>query len=103
MEDMYPVAYICLKDKEETTYVKMLDTMVAEAANLNFTIKPNEVSGDYEAATRNAFKKKFNCKWVGCFFHFTKALLKNIKKFNLYTLYLNDNGIQKWFQLFVSA
>ena len=60
------------------------------------------VHGDFEKAAHNAFRSKFDCEIKGCLFHFSQALLRQIKEKGCYLLYTNDETVNKWFQLFKS-
>jgi hypothetical protein len=60
------------------------------------------VHGDFEKAAHNAFRSKFNCTIKGCLFHFTQALMRQIKEKGCYCLYRDNETVNKWFQLFKS-
>jgi hypothetical protein len=53
-------------------------------------------------AAHNAFRSKFNCTIKGCLFHFTQALMRQIKEKGCYSLYKHNEKINNWFQLFKS-
>jgi hypothetical protein len=48
------------------------------------------------------FERKFNCTIKGCLFHFTQALMRQIKEKGCYCLNRDNETVNKWFQLFKS-
>ena len=63
---MFPCAHFVLKDKSEQAYDEMLNELNNKAQQLNFSLKPQRVTGDYEHAAINAFKNIYESKFEGC-------------------------------------
>jgi hypothetical protein len=96
---MHPCAFIQLKNKSTKCYEKALENLVLHSSH---PLRPTLVHGDFDKAAQNAFRTVFKCTIKRCFFHFTQALLRQIKEKGLYCLYRDDVNVYKWFQLFKS-
>ena len=102
---MFPCAHFVLKDKSEEAYDEMLNELNNKAQQLNFSLKPQIITGDYEHAAINAFKSIYASKFQGCLFHYSQCLLRHITAIKLYNQYKDqteNNSVHKWFQLFIS-
>ena len=69
-----PVAFGLLPNKEEKSYITFfkLISRWLEDNNMNSNLKT--MISDYETSIINAMKKTWNCKVLGCRFHFGQAL-----------------------------
>lgn len=82
-----PIIYALLPNKQQKTYEEMLHLLKDIQPELN----PTYISCDFELGAINAFKGAFpDVEILGCFFHLTKNLKKEIKHLNLMGNYNND-------------
>lgn len=88
-----PLIYLVMKNRKAETYVTALETLLEIANQNEFRIEEEfYILLDFEKSSSKAFKQIFpHCQILRCFFHFWQNILKNIKKRNLYQLYLADN------------
>lgn len=83
-----PAIYCLLEDKKESTY-QSLFTLIKSALDLT---KIETVMVDFEIAIHNALRNVFpNIKVKGCWFHFTQAIMKKVRKMGLMAKY-NKNA-----------
>jgi len=90
MDEMWCVAYILLKNKQETTYYKLVSEFKSASKNEGFEFNVSEKAADYETANINAFSSGFNTTIKGCLFHHEQCLLKHIKSLKLYIHYFRE-------------
>lgn len=65
----------------------MLQIISSRCDILGLEFKPKKVFSDYELSIMNAFRLVFNIQPYGCWFHFTQAIFKNVKKHGLSRFY----------------
>ena len=66
--------------------------------------QPAEIVSDYERAIFSAVESEFpQSTHVGCYFHFTQAIYRNIGKLGLTNAYKEDGNFQKFARLIMSS
>lgn len=91
-EIWYPCIFSLIKSRTSNSYDQLWQTLIDKAIENTIDI-PDEPSLilDFELASSNSFQNMFpNGTVYRCHFHFWKTILKNLKKQNVYNLYLND-------------
>ena len=99
--EMYPCAYIFLENKSSNTYQKIFQHL--KNNSYGFKLNPKIIMSDFENGLISAVRIFFNNKVVhlGCHFHFTNALVKNISIVGLKSENEEPNSeIHKWLRLF---
>ena len=100
MGEMYPCAYILLKNKDEATYQRML-RLLKEKSELD--LNPTIINGDFEAGAIKAWYAQFpGIIYQGCNFHFTQALNRKIGENGLKKEYCTSHIYRNWLKLFKS-
>lgn len=80
-----PVIYALLPDKQETTYIRLFQTLKTV-----LNIQVQHYKADYELAALNAVSHVFPAvKKTGCYLHFIKGIWKKSKQMDIST---EDNG-----------
>ena len=78
---MKPIVFAALSDKHEESYLTLLQSLMVYAQTNNIVLAPTSILIDFELAAFNTFKKIFpNANILFCHFHFTKSIIKNLKK-----------------------
>ncbi|CAF1370099.1 unnamed protein product [Rotaria sordida] len=81
---MKPIIYAALSEKNEHTYLTLLEAILAYAQMHNINLSPTSILIDFETSAFNAFKKNFpNANILFCHFHFAKNIMKHFKKIRL--------------------
>ncbi len=79
-----PILHVLTTTRTEALYVAVLEKL----KELQPQFKPTHIMGDYEQASRNAFKTCFpDAEWGGCIFHFSRAIWRKIQKLGLIDCY----------------
>ena len=100
MGEMYPCAYVALKNKSENTYKRMLQLLID---NSSWELKPKVINGDFEPAAIMAWYAKFpGIIYQGCNFHFNQAINRNISEKGLQREYCTSHIYRSWLKLFSS-
>nr|CAH0105089.1 unnamed protein product [Daphnia galeata] len=88
-----PLLYVFMSEKRETIdYVKILKYILSL---LDHQTAVETVVTDFERATWRAFEHVFpNVKLIGCAFHWTQALFRNLKKIGLVRLYRSNSKVK---------
>ena len=78
---MKPVLFAALEDKSEVTYLRLLQPLVQYAECIGFALSPSSILIDFEMSAFNSFRIIFpKAKILFCHFHFTKNIMKHLKK-----------------------
>lgn len=81
---MIPLLYALLPNKKCATYKLLLKLIKVSAKQNGLKFQPDEIQIDYERACIKAFQTVFpKTRIKGCFFHYTQAIWKNVKKHGL--------------------
>jgi len=75
---MIPVMFVIMERKTQAAYEVILRYFKEQMAP---TFVPLEAIMDYERALQNAVRHIYDCRVVGCWFHFNQVPLGNIKLF----------------------
>ncbi|CAF2106220.1 unnamed protein product [Rotaria magnacalcarata] len=93
-----PAVYALLPDKRTATYCYLFHILFTEAQKLNKLFAPTRmlIMTDFEAGVAKAISLEFSEKTVqkGCFFHFCKAIYRNVQSNGLSSTYLEDVRIR---------
>jgi hypothetical protein len=88
-----PPIFCLMSNKTEAAYLALLDKLTELLPQFN----PATAMGDYEIASRNALLEVFpEIEQRGCFFHFSQAVLTNIKKHGLITPFQTNHSFNRW-------
>ncbi|RNA35029.1 Ragulator complex LAMTOR3 [Brachionus plicatilis] len=95
----YPCAYIFLQNKITTTYVIAFEQL----RNICFPKNLKRVMIDFELALMKSVISVFpGVQLMGCWFHFTQAIRKNVFSNGLKAIYLNDWKFRFWIKRFMT-
>lgn len=73
------------------------EAVLQKIANMIPHFQPKLAIGDFEKASRNAFRTIFTTIEVsGCLFHYTQAIWKKVKKLQLSSPYTQNLHLNKW-------
>ena len=88
-----PAIHVLMTNKSELLYEAVLEKILEMIPNF----QPKLAIGDFEKASRNAFRNTFSSIEVsGCLFHYTRAIWKKVKKLELSTTYVRNFHLNKW-------
>lgn len=91
-----PGLFVLMSSKTEKDYSDLLSAIVDFAGGVQ-NVSWQTVMLDFEAATWKAFKTILpNIVLMGCNFHFTQAIYRNIQKFGLSPSYLRQGKTFKF-------
>ena len=85
---IFPCIYALLPNKSEAIYDKLFKKLLEIEPSLN----PVTVMIDFERASINALEDNFNSVIIGCFFHFSQNIFRQVQKQGLATRYQEDNS-----------
>lgn len=86
-----PLVYSLLPDKQSSTYTEFLSVLKSKIPNKS----PRKVIMDFELPMMNTIKKLYMDSQIqGCFFHFSQAVWRKIKKRSLIEDYESDSKLQ---------
>ena len=86
-----PLSWVLLKNKTNGIYRRMLQIFKMELQRKNLQLTVTEVVCDFELGFKSAIETDFpQVRLWGCYFHFTKALLKKMKDLRLFIHYRDD-------------
>jgi hypothetical protein len=98
---MVPCVWVMMTNRNEEDYVTVFETLKTEAKSLKMKLSPKLVMTDFERGAMNACEYVFNCKVMGCYFHFAQSLYKNLVLHNLKSQYQEtrqvNNNLTAWF------
>ena len=90
-EKKFPLVWVLLKNKTTGIYRRMLEVLRRQLRKRNKNLPVKEIICDFELGFKNAVETDFpQVRIRGCYFHFTKALLKRIKEIGLFNSYRDD-------------
>lgn len=93
----YPLIYILLKNKLETSYMQSL-----EKVKEFFLVEPEFIICDFEKALINAIRNQFRSSRInGCLFHFGQSIWKRIQSSSLVNIYKTDTFFKKGVKLMI--
>ena len=88
-----PAIHVLMSKKNELLY----EAVLQKIANMIPHFKPKLAIGDFEKASRNSFRTIFSTIEIsGCLFHYTQAIWKKVKKFQLSSAYTQNSHLNKW-------
>lgn len=95
-DQMIPVVYGLLPDKETETYSRFFLLLKAKANQLGMSLSPSIVQTDFEKAIQNAVVSEFDVQRLrGCYFHFNQCIWRAVQRFGLTTRYKEDELVGK--------
>ena len=88
-----PLVYALLQNKQELTYTKVLQAVVAHAIRVGVTIQhPTTVMTDFELAIINSFKSEFGTESNKlCLFHLCQNVYRQIPAHGLQEQYHDES------------
>ena len=97
--------FCLLPDKKAATYHRLLSLLITKCAEREYCLEPATIIVDFELAVHNVVRTLFPASSLkGCLFHFRQALWKKLQELGLCAKYgKEDNGVSKWFQLFIGT
>jgi hypothetical protein len=99
----FPLLYCFLTDKQQNTYVKMLNLVKNFLNRTGVAYNPIEFHVDFEASMINAIRIVHTLAIIrGCYFHFGKAIYRKIQDLGLSNCYRNSTEF-KFFVNMVSV
>jgi hypothetical protein len=86
---MKPIVFTALPNKNETTYLTLLQSLICYAQSNNIILSPTSILIDFETSAFNAFKQVFpNANILFCHFHFAKNIIKHLRKLRTYLCFI---------------
>ena len=100
-----PELFCLLPDKKAATYHRLLSLPITKCAERGYCFKPATIIVDFQLAVHNVVRTLFPASSLkGCLFHFGQALWKKLQELGLSAKYgKEDNGVSKWFRLFIGT
>lgn len=95
-EVYYPLIYVLLSDKKQSSYEQMLEGIL-EICNKQNVDPPEHfiIHLDYEVASSNAFTKIFpQCQIGRCLFHLSQSLYRRVTSLGLKQLYMENTNFR---------
>ncbi|CAF0797118.1 unnamed protein product [Adineta ricciae] len=91
-----PVLYALVSDRKTPEYVHLFNVLFNEAERFNKKFEPELIMTDFEPSLSKAISLEFADSTIqkGCFFHFTKAVYRNVQSCGLTSVYLNNMVIR---------
>lgn len=88
---VYPILYAIMERKTEEAYIKVFNVLKEQLNGSKIEVSMS----DYEAAVINAVQKVFpEVEAKGCFFHYSKAVVKKARKLGLFNAADDTNTIR---------
>ena len=102
MERVLPELFCLLPDKKVATYHRLLSLRITKYAEREYCLT---IIVDFELAVHNVVRTLFPASSLkGCLFHFGQALRRKLQELGLSAKYgKEDNGVSKWFRLFIGT
>ena len=87
-----PAIFVLMTSKEHKSYIRVLEAIKKLLAERNYIYKWDKVQCDFEKAIKNAFLETFDMdiNFLGCYFHYIKALYAKLKSTGLFKKRLKD-------------
>ncbi|CAF3649126.1 unnamed protein product, partial [Rotaria sp. Silwood1] len=91
-----PVLYALLPDRKAPTCVHLFNVLFNEAERLHKKFDPKTIMTDFEPGLTKAISLEFteNTTQKGCYFHFTKAIYRNVQSCGLASVYMDNMVIR---------
>ena len=90
-EKQFMLGYCLLPEKTRATYVRMFKLVKEKAVSLSLSLDPEIVLGDFEQAIKQAVDLCFlTAEFMGCYFHFSQALMRKFQAIGLQQAYRSD-------------
>ncbi|CAF1586169.1 unnamed protein product [Adineta ricciae] len=94
-EQSFVCVFALLSDRKKGTYKLLFQELRNKAVELNMSFNPNIVMSDFEGCLRDILKTDFpNSQHLGCYFHYTQAIYRNIQALGLSRDYGSDEEIR---------
>ncbi|CAF3249819.1 unnamed protein product [Rotaria sp. Silwood2] len=91
-EQSFVCVFALLPDRKKPTYKYLFHELRNKAAQLNMTFNPCTIMSDFEGTLAEILKIEFpNSQHVGCFFHYTQTIYRNIQQLGLSSEYVVDD------------
>ncbi|CAF2979155.1 unnamed protein product [Rotaria sp. Silwood2] len=83
------IALMC--GRSSVIYKELFSILIHHAHRLQMRFHPTTITTDYELAMVKTIAEEFpNARHIGCYFHFTNSIIKQIQCLNLTTVYRDD-------------
>ena len=83
-----PLVFALLTGKTSDHYKVMLNILKEKMEKIDKVFKPDNILYDYESGFKAAVAEDFpESRHIGCYFHFTQALIKKLRSLGLITAY----------------
>lgn len=91
-----PLLYFLLPDKDKNTYSRMFSLISRHAAARGLSFYPEQFKLDYEKGMLRAIQENFPQSRVsGCNFHYMQCLYRRVQKYGLKKFYDEDVEVKK--------
>ncbi|CAF1388638.1 unnamed protein product [Rotaria sordida] len=98
-----PLAWALTSNRKQPTYDKIWSEIISWSLKKPSPMKVKRFILNFETAQRNSIEQHFvGAEVTGCWFHFCKALYKNIRQLGLITSYKDNAAIRTWLRSFMS-
>jgi len=95
-----PLAFCLMSRRHTKDYRRIFKELVKLLDERNLHCRVENIVCDYEKATWRAARDIFpNVKVLGCFFHWSQAVLRKLRSVGLQTAYSNDSDIHNFCRL----
>ncbi|CAF1532888.1 unnamed protein product [Adineta ricciae] len=86
-----PCVFGLMVNRKSITYKQILMKLKEIAAERGKSFSPNLIITDFEPALLSVLKSEFPCsKHMGCFYHFTQAIYRQIQSLGMQQQYVDD-------------
>ncbi|CAF3280615.1 unnamed protein product [Rotaria socialis] len=95
----YEQSFICgiglLPDRKKSTYRFVFEELKGLAVRMNLVFSPSTIITDFEPSLAEAIISEFpSSNHIGCYFHFTQAVYRQIQHLGLSSGYCSDESIR---------
>ncbi len=89
----FPCLVVLMTNRRQEAYTRLLDKLTEMIPDF----QPTEAMADFETASRNAVLAKWPAVVLrGCFFHFSQAVMRQLKKIGLTKMYKQNVNFRRW-------
>lgn len=93
---MMPLCFFLLPNKEKETYKRMFRLMINYAESLGLQFSPSKMQLDFEVSALKAIKECFpRTVLKGCAFHYTQAIYRSVQRNGLAAFYHEDAVVKR--------